>query len=329
MKKLFVIIVTYNGAKWIRKCLGSVYDSEIEAIPIIIDNNSSDETLRIIRAEYPQTEIVETHANLGFGKTNNIGIKMAMDRGADYIYLLNQDAWVDGNTFSLLIEVMERHPEYGIVSPIHLSGNGQNVDANFYTFSLARDKVPNILNDYIINKLEDIYDTYFVMAAHWMLNRQTIEKIGYFSSAFPHYGEDANYVQRVHYWKQKVGIVPKAFAYHDREFRKDSPKKQVYRKYIIFLTRFHDIYGTSWKTRQLWIVRILVQMIKVGHVPIAYKIKMLTKAYSSIFKARIYRIKYKQSTYPNEQVKEFIEQNCTIFGETEQSHLCKVSKHRR
>lgn len=308
MKKLFVIIVTYNGAKWIRKCLGSVYDSNINAIPIIIDNNSSDETLKIIRTEYPQTEIVETHVNLGFGKANNIGIKMAMDRMADFVYLLNQDAWVDGNTFSKLIEIMEKNPEYGIVSPIHLTGDGHNVDANFYSFSLSRDKVPNILNDYITNNLKDIYDTYFVMAAHWMLNRRTIEAIGYFSSAFPHYGEDANYIQRVHYWKLKVGIVPKVFAYHDREFRKDSPQKQAYRKYIIFLTKFHDIYGTSWKMRQFLIAWILVQMIRVRHAPITYKIKMLTKAYSSIFNARVYRIKYKRDTYPNEQIKEFNKQ---------------------
>ena len=298
--KLYIVIVTYNGAKWIRKCLGSVYDSDIEAIPIIIDNNSSDETLRIIRAEYPQTEIVETYANLGFGKANNIGIKMAMDRGADYIYLLNQDAWVDGNTFSLLIEVMERHPEYGIVSPIHLTGNGQNVDANFYSFSLARDKVPNILNDYITNKLEDIYDTYFVMAAHWMLNRQTIEKIGYFSSAFPHYGEDANYVQRVHYWKLKVGIVPKALAYHDREYREESPKKQAYREYINFLTRFHDIYGTSYMERQRWIFLVLFRTFKIKNISFFYKMNVLLKAYISMFSAIKFRKKYKQNNYVKE-----------------------------
>ena len=307
--KLYIVIVTYNGAEWIRKCLGSVYDSDIKAIPIIIDNNSSDETLRIIRAEYPQTEIVETHANLGFGKANNIGIKMAMDRGADYIYLLNQDAWVDGNTFSLLIEVMERHPEYGIVSPIHLTGNGQNVDANFYDISLSYAQIPTLLNDYIVNNIKTIYDTYFIMAAHWMLSRSTIERIGYFSNAFPHYGEDANYIHRVHYWRLKVGFVPKAFAYHDREYRKDTPHKQVYREYINFLTRFHDIYGTSWKIRQKWIILIFVHISKIKNASIQYKINMLIKAYSSIFKSRLYRKKYKQNTYPNEQIKEFCRKN--------------------
>lgn len=308
MRKLFVIVVTYNGAKWIFKCLQSIYHSDIMATPIVVDNNSSDDTLSIIRTEFPKTTIVETHANFGFGKANNIGIKMAMDRGADYIYLLNQDAWVKKNTFSLLIDIMARHPEYGIVSPIHLTGNGCNVDANFYSLSLARNEVPDILNDYITNKLKDIYDTYFVMAAHWMLSRSTIEKIGYFSSAFPHYGEDANYIQRVHYWGLKVGVVPKAFAYHDREFRKDPPKKQVYRQYIIFLTRFHDIYGTHWGMRLLWIARILAHMIKIKDAPIRYKIKMLTKAYTSIFTAKVYRKKYRQNTYPNEQIKEFYTQ---------------------
>ena len=206
-------------------------------------------------------------------------------------------------------EVMERHPEYGIVSPIHLTGNGQNVDANFYDISLSYAQIPTLLNDYIVNNIKTIYDTYFIMAAHWMLSRSTIERIGYFSNAFPHYGEDANYIHRVHYWRLKVGFVPKAFAYHDREYRKDTPHKQVYREYINFLTRFHDIYGTSWKIRQKWIILIFVHISKIKNASIQYKINMLIKAYSSIFKSRLYRKKYKQNTYPNEQIKEFCRKN--------------------
>lgn len=310
MRKLFVVIVTYNGEKWIKKCLSSIYNSTIHANVIIIDNGSTDNTLSIIKKEFLDAELIISNANLGFGKANNVGIKIAMDRGADYIYLLNQDAWVEKDTFLLLINSMESHPSYGIVSPIHLTGDGHNVDANFYSLSLARDKVPNILNDYITNKVKDIYDTYFVMAAHWMLKRSTIEKIGYFSSAFPHYGEDVNYIQRVHHWKLKVGIVPRAFAYHDREFRQDSPQKIVYRQYIIFLTILHDIDETSWEMRSKWFFRIFIRIMRTKNVSIKYKIKILVKAYSSIYKSIRYRIKYKQPNYPNEQIKECL----TIFN---------------
>lgn len=201
MRKLFVVIVTFNGEKWIKKCISSIYNSTISTNVIIVDNGSTDNTISIIKNEYKNVELIISSSNLGFGKANNIAIKSALDRGADYIYLLNQDAWVEKNTFSLLIESMEKHPEYGIVSPIHLTGDGKNVDNNFYKISLSKHYVPNILNDYITNNVKDIYDSYFVMAAHWMLSRQTIEKIGYFSSAFPHYGEDANYIHRIYYWK--------------------------------------------------------------------------------------------------------------------------------
>lgn len=310
MRKLFVVIVTYNGEKWIKKCISSIYNSTISTNVIIVDNGSTDNTISIIKNEYKNVELIISNSNLGFGKANNIAIKLALDRGADYIYLLNQDAWVEKDTFSLLIESMEKHPEYGIVSPIHLTGDGHNVDANFYSLSLARDKVPNILNDYITNNVKDIYDTYFVMAAHWMLKRSTIEKIGYFSSAFPHYGEDENYIQRVHHWKLKVGIVSRAFAYHDREFRQDSPQKMVYLQYIIFLTILHDIDETSWEMRSKWFLRIFIRIMRIRNVSIKYKIKILVKAYSSIYKSRKYRIKYKQPNYPNEQIKECL----TIFN---------------
>lgn len=310
MKNLFVIVVTFNGEKWIKKCLSSIYNSTIHANVIIIDNGSTDNTLSIIKKEFLDAELIISNINLGFGKANNVGIKIAMDRGADYIYLLNQDAWVEKDTFLLLINSMESHPSYGIVSPIHLTGDGHNVDANFYSLSLARDKVPNILNDYITNNVKDIYDTYFVMAAHWMLKRSTIEKIGYFSSAFPHYGEDVNYIQRVHHWKLKVGIVSRALAYHDREFRQDSPQKLVYRQYIIFLTILHDIDETSWEMRPKWFLRIFIRIMRTRNVSIKYKIKILVKAYSSIYKSKKYRIKYKQPNYPNEQIKECL----TIFN---------------
>lgn len=99
MENLFVIIVTYNGEKWIDKCLSSVYKSTIPLTTIVIDNKSSDNTVQYIKTNFPMVILFEYQNNLGFGKANNIGIEYALKNNADYIYLLNQDAWVDPNTF--------------------------------------------------------------------------------------------------------------------------------------------------------------------------------------------------------------------------------------
>src|SRR5437870_13044290 len=100
-KKVFAIIVTYNGAKWIKKCLSSLLASETKVEVIVIDNGSADETLNIVK-EFGSIECVNSVENLGFGKANNIGIAIALERKCDYIFLLNQDAWIEQNTITEL-----------------------------------------------------------------------------------------------------------------------------------------------------------------------------------------------------------------------------------
>ena len=65
---VYTIIVTYNGAKWINKCFGSLQSSSIPLKIIAVDNNSKDNTPQIIKAKFPDVEVIETGENLGFGK---------------------------------------------------------------------------------------------------------------------------------------------------------------------------------------------------------------------------------------------------------------------
>jgi len=91
--KVSVIIVSYNFEQWIDRCLGSLRRSTSPISVIVVDNGSKDKTTQIIEKNYPEVHLIKTGANLGFGKANNIGIRYAMEQGADYFFLLNQDAW--------------------------------------------------------------------------------------------------------------------------------------------------------------------------------------------------------------------------------------------
>ena len=88
--RVFVLIITYNAEKWIEFCLGSLKDSTIPITPLIVDNNSNDKTVSLIKEKYPEAIILANNQNLGFGKANNIGIKYAIEKGFDYVFLLNQ-----------------------------------------------------------------------------------------------------------------------------------------------------------------------------------------------------------------------------------------------
>lgn len=219
--KLLVIIVTYNGTKWLERCLSSVVSSTIPADLFIVDNGSSDSSVNYIKENYPDANLIISPNNLGFGKANNLGIQFAVDNGYDYIYLLNQDAWVNNNTFEVLIEANIRNKQFGILSPLQTNSTQTKLDHNFAYFC------PKELNsDFICHQdIQAIYCTDFVMAAHWLISRECFCKVGGFSPAFPHYGEDNNYIDRAVFHGFKVGICPSAVGVHDRERRPTSTQK--------------------------------------------------------------------------------------------------------
>ncbi|MCX6171909.1 MAG: glycosyltransferase family 2 protein [Flavobacterium sp.] len=214
--KISVIIATYNPRKWIDKCLNSLQNSSIKLKIIIIDNGSTDGSQEVIKLHYPEIEFIQSEKNLGFGKANNIGIKIAYTRGDDYVFLLNQDAWIEHNTIEKLINVAISNSDYGIISPLHLNGEGKDIDFKFSSY-LNSFNCKEYISDLSIKKeLKDIYLCYFVNAAAWLLPRRTIEVCGFFDPLFFHYGEDENFCQRVLYHNFKIGIVPSSKIYHDR-----------------------------------------------------------------------------------------------------------------
>lgn len=219
MSKVFVIIVTYNGMKWIEDCLNSVSKSAIPVTTIVIDNNSTDETVDCIKTNFKQVILLEQTTNLGFGKANNLGMSFALKHNADFVFLLNQDAFVEDNTIENLVKTATKNPDFGIISPIHLNGKGTALEFYFASY-MTMDKSTDFYSDYVLNKeRKEIYATQFVNAAAWLLPKKVLNEIGGFDPMFWHYGEDDNYCQRILFHHYKIGVVPKSFIRHDGKIR--------------------------------------------------------------------------------------------------------------
>lgn len=219
--QIYCIIVTFNAAKWIEKCLDSVINSSIDCSIVVIDNQSVDHTTKIIRSSYPSVRLIQNNENSGFGKANNIGIQLAYNEGADYVFLLNQDAWVEAETIDLLVQKHMLHPEYGILSPLHLF-NADTLDRKFKSY-LGVDGDELIKNPSPEQK-DSIIQVRFVNAAMWLMSRKCIETVGLFAPIFYQYGEDLNYAHRCKLHGMKIGVYPKAIGYHERE---QSPPKET------------------------------------------------------------------------------------------------------
>ena len=223
--KILVIVVGYNAAKMIDNCLLPLCHGGRIVHTLLVDNGSADGTADYVRAHYPCVEVLQTGKNLGFGAANNIGFRYAFEHGFDYVYLLNQDARIAPEDIVRLAGINAACPEYGIISPLQVYAGGTRLDYNF-----SRTLPADLVNDCVLGVAGDaaVYATdRSVQAAHWLISCDVLKKVGAFSPAFFHYGEDVNLCHRMRYHGYKVGIVPSIRAVHDREHRERTEDREL------------------------------------------------------------------------------------------------------
>lgn len=240
MKKIFVIVVTYKGGRWYDRCFGSLRESEIPVQIVAVDNSPGEEDAEYIKTHFPEAHLIKTNENLGFGRANNLGMRYVLDNGCDYVFLLNQDAWLDApDALSKLVTIAEKHPEYGIVSPIHL--NAAHTAMNMQLGVGAHHRNVKLLSDLYMGRVGDIYETNYVNAAAWLLPRKTLEKVGGFDPIFKHYEEDDNYLNRVIYHKMKIGVSPEVRIVHDHHESELSNEQLQWRQQQFLLVEWTNI----------------------------------------------------------------------------------------
>lgn len=214
MKKIFVIIVTYKGKCWYDKCFASLRKSTIPVQTVVVDNSPGNEDVDYIQTNYPEIHIIKSNDNLGFGKANNLGLRYALDNECDYVFLLNQDAWlIQNDVLEQLLRISERHPECAILSPLHLTADKLQLSIQYENTKHMYSQ--QILNDLFCGRMKELYITDYVNAAAWFIPRYTLEIVGGFNPLFHLYGEDDDYLNRVHYHKLKVAICPSLKIIHD------------------------------------------------------------------------------------------------------------------
>lgn len=224
--KIAVIVVTFNGEKWINRCLGSLLSSTFIPYVIVIDNASSDATAELISA-FPGVELIQSASNLGFGSANNIGLNRAIAIGAEYAMLLNQDAYVEADAIEKLIGTSSKLPsDIGLITPLHLSYEGDEIEHQFLKHYLARQQLP-FFSDLLFNSLKEFYVPLASNAAAWLIPRSTLLKVGGFDPLFFMYGEDDDYRARVDYHQLKTALIPGARIRHwsGHRTRVASPQK--------------------------------------------------------------------------------------------------------
>jgi GT2 family glycosyltransferase len=240
MNRVLAIVVTHNGMQWIDRCLQSLRESSLRCDAFVVDNASTDGTPEHVASAFPEVELIESKENTGFGAANNIGMRHALEKGYDYVYLLNQDAWILPDTLDILVSTHSLQGSFGILSPMQMTAGLSAPDRQFGSRVIPSS--PSFKADMESGRLQPFYVVPRVMAAHWLITRECLMETGLFAPVFPHYGEDDNYCDRARHHGFEVVVVPSAKAVHDREFRVEPKEKVIYRNFrMTSLVRLCDI----------------------------------------------------------------------------------------
>ncbi len=116
--RVAIILVSYKGREDTLECLRSLEQLTYPARDVIVvDQNSGDGTPEAVRESFPWAHVIENPVNNGFAGGNNVGMKAALERGVDYLFLLNNDTTVEPGLLEPLVELAESDARIGVVGP--------------------------------------------------------------------------------------------------------------------------------------------------------------------------------------------------------------------
>lgn len=204
-----VVIISYNTKEHTLRCLASVMASKgIDMEVIVVDNASTDGSTQAIKKQYKKVKIIQNKSNLGFGKANNQGMKIAK---GEYILLLNSDCFVKPDTLDTIFKIQDTKSNIDVMGCKLLSADGALQQSWGYFPTLRRiaqmmlfvDNLPFIrdIADSIhvrsLRRYEKSQEVDWVTGAFMFLKREVFEKTGGFDEHFFMYGEEIEWQYRI------------------------------------------------------------------------------------------------------------------------------------
>ena len=211
-----VVIVNWNGRELLKKCLSSLFanTSDTSCRVVVVDNDSRDGSADMVEQSYPQVKLFRNSVNVGFSKANNRGIRYALQNGAKYVMLLNNDVEITDKTWlEEFTSVMESDSKMGIVGCKLVFPDGTLQHAG----GLVKLRVPSHRGE--CEKDKGQYNRFelvdYVTGAALMIKAETIRKIGLLDEGYsPLYYEDTDWCVRAKLYGYTIAYTPKPTLIH-------------------------------------------------------------------------------------------------------------------
>jgi len=215
------IVPAFNGGEGLLGSLASLRASSYPRLELtVVDNASTDGSLAQVRRRFPDVRLLSNERNLGFGAGCNVGIRDALERGAEFVLLVNQDAAVSPALVELLVACAEQHPRAGVIGPKTLStepmpdGRPRLLYAGSWRRRLPlRQTIPGIEQADAGGPAKALRTDY-VWGHGMLLRAAALREVGLFDPEFFMYYEDLDLCRRMRAAGWEVWYAPRAVMWH-------------------------------------------------------------------------------------------------------------------
>ncbi len=247
-----VIVANHNGEEHLGRCLGSFVDSTLVSEVLLVDNDSRDGSVDMVRRNFPSVQLLDQETNLGFAAANNIAAQRA--RGGALL-LVNVDAWIAPEALKKLFARLDADSGLGLVTPQLRYPDGSRQ----FSWSPARGVVGEVMqklrNPFEANSwahgrvargLARLAGRPWYTAACVLVRTAAYRAIGGFDTEYFMYFEDVDFCIRLEAAGWRLAVEPTAIAYHVGGFSRNVDVDSLYRPSQL---RFYENRRPAWEAR--------------------------------------------------------------------------------
>ena len=234
--KISIVIPNWNGRKLLEQFMPSVVGQNYPSFEVVIlDNASSDESVKFLEEQYPQVRIVRNDRNDGTAEGSNVGARAA--RG-EYLFFISNDMWLEPNVLTLMVRHLETDPQVGIctLKMRRITADGQRLmmlDSVGGIIDVFGFGYPRGINEEDHGQWDTPAEIGFSFGGALMIRRALYEKLGGYDPAFFTLTDDIDLSWRVRLLGYKVMAEPGAVLYHRVSATLNTPAfKRAYRRFL-------------------------------------------------------------------------------------------------
>lgn len=209
--RVFCIVLNWNGWQDTLACLKALTQCRYrELTPVVVDNGSTNDSVKRIRAAYPDIVLLETNSNIGFAGGNNVGIRYALEHGVDYVWLLNNDADPAPDALAALVVKAKTDERIGAVASVCYYANAP---AAVEAWGGAR---VNLWVGYGCNSTKPREDDWFhsLNGTSMLISREALEDAGLLDEVFFLYWEDTEFCLRLRKRGWRIAAAGESIVLH-------------------------------------------------------------------------------------------------------------------